>query len=581
MSTKSRAAEEALNNTQSLKLNDFDVTRDWKVVIAPGDMYHDFGSGAYVIYNPANPQQAVLVSGAEYGGELGKFVSERGNINDIYTSLGTQNIEELRKVALSPQNYAVQKAALAGQQGDSLNNIQAPNNSAQSLYDKTYENTENISGNSTNQEKTYSLNGKTYTTTGKIPVGATLLNEEGQPAWGGSMPTSNNSTDPNIDDPKNKFSTKTGKPNPAYNPTATAESKYAPFTLSGANLKYGSQGQNVADLQNYLKSIQLYDGKIDGIFGNNTLAGVKALQQQLGVTADGVVGPKTTAALQAFQGGTQPPLKTQAGYKAPTDPSNKYNTETGELNRNYNPGSEAENNPLYNSLPPELKSLYDQLNLVLEKQQTQGQRVNPDLTISPEMTARFLDEATRELEPYYQEIIRQNKEDIGVSFQRLQQDYLKNVQREEPAFQQNLEAQDTSEADSGTAFSSGREEREKSLITGQQNRLDDIFSGVQRTASDLARTGERNIGSRAFQDLGIPSLQSFAAGRGTTSPSGSIASTGSRNLFSPTGGLFGELPAQQKTAVSSRASEFEDLERRKRILDYNAGGGGLGSTSLG
>ena len=41
-----------------------------------------------------------------------------------------------------------------------------------------------------------------------------------------------------------------------------------------------------------------YSGPIDGIYGAGTVAGVEAMQKALGVTADGIYGPETHAALK-------------------------------------------------------------------------------------------------------------------------------------------------------------------------------------------------------------------------------------------------------------------------------------------
>lgn len=49
---------------------------------------------------------------------------------------------------------------------------------------------------------------------------------------------------------------------------------------------------------------------IDGIWGRNTAAAVKHFQQQQGLTADGIIGPKTTAALF---GGSTPAVVAAAG----------------------------------------------------------------------------------------------------------------------------------------------------------------------------------------------------------------------------------------------------------------------------
>lgn len=55
----------------------------------------------------------------------------------------------------------------------------------------------------------------------------------------------------------------------------------------------GCTGGEVSALQQALQKAGLYTGPIDGQFGPNTEAGVRAYQTQRGVTVDGVVGDQT------------------------------------------------------------------------------------------------------------------------------------------------------------------------------------------------------------------------------------------------------------------------------------------------
>lgn len=61
--------------------------------------------------------------------------------------------------------------------------------------------------------------------------------------------------------------------------------------------KIGSQGEEVRQIQTVLQNQGYFDGKIDGIFGEQTLKAVKSFQNNNGLTADGIVGSKTLAAL--------------------------------------------------------------------------------------------------------------------------------------------------------------------------------------------------------------------------------------------------------------------------------------------
>jgi hypothetical protein len=61
----------------------------------------------------------------------------------------------------------------------------------------------------------------------------------------------------------------------------------------------GEHGKRVSDLQSRLNALGFKPPlKVDGIFGPKTLAAVRAFQKSHGLKVDGLVGPKTTAALR-------------------------------------------------------------------------------------------------------------------------------------------------------------------------------------------------------------------------------------------------------------------------------------------
>ncbi len=64
-------------------------------------------------------------------------------------------------------------------------------------------------------------------------------------------------------------------------------------------LRYGSSGSEVTALQNRLITLGYLAGSADGKFGNNTKAAVIAFQKASGLTADGIAGAQTMAALNA------------------------------------------------------------------------------------------------------------------------------------------------------------------------------------------------------------------------------------------------------------------------------------------
>lgn len=57
--------------------------------------------------------------------------------------------------------------------------------------------------------------------------------------------------------------------------------------------KIGSRGDEVRQIQNKLKSLGFFTGTVDGIYGVKTQSAVKQFQKSVGITADGIAGPKT------------------------------------------------------------------------------------------------------------------------------------------------------------------------------------------------------------------------------------------------------------------------------------------------
>lgn len=80
-----------------------------------------------------------------------------------------------------------------------------------------------------------------------------------------------------------------------------------PSLMSAASLRYGSRGDDVVKVQKRLKQWGYYSGSVDGVFGSGTLAAVKSFQRKNGLTADGIVGPKTAAAMGVTLGGSASP----------------------------------------------------------------------------------------------------------------------------------------------------------------------------------------------------------------------------------------------------------------------------------
>jgi peptidoglycan hydrolase-like protein with peptidoglycan-binding domain len=85
----------------------------------------------------------------------------------------------------------------------------------------------------------------------------------------------------------------TTKKHEATTHTSTSTKK----STSGV-LKLGSHGEAVKTAQTFLKQQKFYSGPINGKFGPLTQSAVIKFQKSKGIKPDGILGPKTLAAMQ-------------------------------------------------------------------------------------------------------------------------------------------------------------------------------------------------------------------------------------------------------------------------------------------
>lgn len=189
-----------------------------------------------------------------------------------------------------------------------------------------------------NQTQTYTMNGQTYTTAPgeSVPAGGTKVSGSMEnytqvpqttpagPMVGPNLPSDNSANNSNQAGGTNV--------NPAVTPPLPAN----PFS---STLNVGSTGSDVANLQKILNA-QGANLTVDGQYGPKTQAAVKAYQQANGLTADGIFGPLTSA-------------KLTGGINAVGNPQNQpastLPTPFGTVNPNANVNLTSGTNPTFDS----------------------------------------------------------------------------------------------------------------------------------------------------------------------------------------------------------------------------------------
>lgn len=71
------------------------------------------------------------------------------------------------------------------------------------------------------------------------------------------------------------------------------------FNWNGTLIRFGSEGEQVRDLQNCMNRLGYSTGIADGVYGRNTFAGISAFQRDKGFDIDGIVGRQTAPGFES------------------------------------------------------------------------------------------------------------------------------------------------------------------------------------------------------------------------------------------------------------------------------------------
>ncbi len=196
----------------------------------------------------------------------------------------------------------------------------------------------------------------------------------------------------------------------------------------------------------------------------------------------------------------------------------------------------------------------------LKKLELQGQMINPYVEITPALAAQFLDQATKELSPYYQEQVTLAQKDLQRRQDYEVSTYGAQEQQMEREYGQNLDTTQETMAQKGFGYSGRRVVAEDRLAESAQAAIDAARRNLSYTMGDVASSAERQLGSAGVTAVGVPMLSSkptVMAGQRTFARTGE-----SSPLYSLTGGLLGEMEKSKQTNVSQRQSQIEELWRR-------------------
>ncbi len=302
------------------------------------------------------------------------------------------------------------------------------------------------------------------------------------------------------------------------------------------NMQVGSKGNNVSTVQQFLKSLGLYSGAIDGDYGPKTQAAVKQFQSAQGLKSDGIVGPLTENKIQAYTIANHPAVKEAMAN---------------------DPDYAAAMNGILNN--PELS-----------KAAAGAYKMLGNGTYTPEQYAKEYGDQYNALDAYYKENQKYGQTGAENTLGLNQRNYDRSVAADEGQFQEDKQALDKSAADNGILFSTGRRENEGNLQSkynaNAQQKYDTYTSGQKGILNDY----QYKYGTPA-----VNSLSSYMSANGPTkfnagSPVNNTNPGTLSSYYNPSSGnYYGTNNTSQQTNTASNTNDyFKNLQNKSNLEGY-------------
>lgn len=213
---------------------------------------------------------------------------------------------------------------------------------------------------------------------------------------------------------------------------------------------------------------------------------------------------------------------------------------------------------------PLLDKVLTAIDQMIQDHASQGNMINPNIEITPEVAQQFLDQATNEISPYYQSQINTIKDDLQRSLSTMQQQYDLNKQQAEADFKQSLSNKRETLAGGGLAFSGVRGQQEGELASTASNTQAQNALTTTSRLQDLLSSANQTIGSNNLSGLTMPNLTGYQA---TTAGVGGFTPGDSLDLTMPTG-TTGTLEYNQRGDIRSLTDFLKQQEIQRRTLNF-------------
>lgn len=217
-------------------------------------------------------------------------------------------------------------------------------------------------------------------------------------------------------------------------------------------------------------------------------------------------------------------------------------------------------------LPSEFQELYSTLEDFLADLEKRGQVLNPNIEITPEKLAEFTAQASREISPYFANLLKTNVDEftrsVGFGAEGLAQNEAELGRRYGTQVRQLGEQA----AEQGFAQSGLRQRDERDLALNTQNTINSARRDFAFNAGTAARQLAGEFGASSVPSINLGAAPTVSAGEMSFGRSG-----GDSPLYNLSDsvyqGLKGTQQYSQEVAERTRASELEQAFRNNQSLE--------------